>query len=140
MSHNKNHASEHESGGEDEIDTANLPPTVIQDSDEAGASTTGGWILARRFSKTLETAKYMVFMQASVEAGGGVVASARPEINGTRLGRWWEWHSSFSTQTTFYLLDATAGSYDFDFYFRVHSGIGTAYLKEMRLFIIKVVE
>jgi len=117
----------------------NLPPTIIQDSEATESSTSAtSWQQAKRFTKTLETAKYLVMMYAEIK---GSYCSMQVQINDTTtIMNGYEYDSKYSTASGFYYLEATAGSYNFDFdYMRVGGYSGTVYIKNLRIVLIKVV-
>lgn len=119
-------------------------PTIIQDSNETETTTTNiAWTQLRRFTKTLETAKYLV--QVSCEVGNSLKdkdTDARVQINDTIDVLTEDFQAvsdgDYHAVSASYLLDATAGSYDFDLDMQAPGG-GTAKLRRARLFITKVV-
>lgn len=115
---------------------------IIQDAEESVDSTSStGYQQACRFSKTLETAKYLVQVYCEIEGGGdGGNCNARVEINDTTEICYWEESDDYSGQAGIYILDATAGTYNFDFDFKAESSGPTVYIRRKRIVLMKVVE
>jgi len=140
MGHETEHASTHEDGGADALDMSNIPPVMATGQDDTRIYTTGGWTLAKRFTKALQEGKYLVIMSASCESNGCVQTCRVDITDHPQVVRWWEGQGYFENKTAIFILDASTKSYNFDFYYRRHSGLGTAYISDIRLAVIKLKE
>jgi len=127
-------------------DIQNLGTKIIQDSEDAVDSTSStSPQLAWTTTKTLETAKYKVEYQMEME-GDGITSGFTErccfgsiEIDSVEVARFANLSSEYSIQSGIFFLDATAGDYDFDFYFWSETGTSVN-VRRKRLIISKVVE
>ena len=79
-------------------------PTIIQDSEatESSTSNSTSWQQAKRFTKTLETAKYLVMMYAEIK---GSYCSMQVQINDTTtIMNGYEYDSKYSLQADSIIL------------------------------------
>jgi hypothetical protein len=150
MGHETDHASSHEEGGADALDTSKLPSKVEQDSNEGDQYTTfvTGWTHAFRMTKVLPVGKYRVDMQHEMAPqASGLIEASRTEIQkeggaNTRISRNHNTEVYIKTFSTFYILNVTeAGTYHFDVYYRVWSGtVGSVLIRRIRAIVTKVVD
>lgn len=155
--HNHQHtAGLHENGGGAEINVDDLsgeladgqPAKVIIDSEEGVDSTNSATPqLAFTTTKTLETAKYLVQMQMELsgQTGPGNYAEGTFEYDAgggnIEIGKIGNQLLEYCVRSMIFILDATAGNYDFEFWFNKNNAGGASVsCRRKRLVITKVVE
>jgi len=125
------------------------PPTVIQGSEDTQDSTTSGsWVLAWRFSPTLEVAKYVLWFSSEIVSGNGTdKVHAKLELDDTtvisQVAHEPEDLENNEWQTfagVYFLNNTVAGSHNFDFDIFSQNGGNTAYIRRKRIVLMKVEE
>lgn len=121
-----------------EVDTIPKAFTGIEDDE---ISTTLGWVLAKRFTFPLKSARYVVILSAQVRSNNSATRQVtRVDITDNwQVLRWWG-GDLFENKTAIFILDATEKDYDFDFMFGRHSGTGTVYISDIRISVMEIEE